>query len=115
MLEPMGSRRDDSRDEGGVIVTDIRPSTERKLKKPKVYKVLLHNDDYTTMEFVVFILQGIFRRTEAEATEIMLHVHRNGTGVAGVYTQEIAETRVAQVGALARQHEFPLLCTMEEA
>ena len=89
--------------------------TERKLQKPKMYKVLLHNDDYTTMEFVIFILQGIFHRAEADAVQIMLHVHKNGIGVAGVYSYEIAETRIAQVETLARQHEFPLRCSMEEA
>ena len=95
------------------VVTATR--TERKLKKPKMYKVLLHNDDYTTMEFVVYILQGIFHRNEADAVQIMLHVHKNGIGVAGVYSYEVAETRVAQVEALAREHEFPLRCSLEEA
>ena len=89
--------------------------TERKLKKPKMYKVLLHNDDYTTMEFVVLVLQSVFHRSEGEAVQIMLHVHRNGVGVAGVYTFEVAETRIAQVHALARQQEFPLRSSMEEA
>jgi ATP-dependent Clp protease adaptor protein ClpS len=95
------------------VVTERR--TQRKLKRPKLYKVLLHNDDYTTMEFVIFILVTIFHRTETDAVQIMLHVHKNGIGVAGVYTYEIAETRVAQVEALARQHEFPLRCSLEEA
>jgi ATP-dependent Clp protease adaptor protein ClpS len=83
--------------------------------KPKMYKVLLHNDDYTTMEFVVYILQAIFHRSAIDAVQIMLHVHKNGIGVAGVYTYEVAETRVAQVEALARQNEFPLRCSIEEA
>jgi ATP-dependent Clp protease adaptor protein ClpS len=108
----MSDQRQPLDGETGVI-TERR--TERKLKKPKMYKVLLHNDDYTTMEFVVFILQGIFHRSEAEAVQIMLHVHKNGLGVAGVYSYEIAETRIAQVETLARQHEFPLRCSMEEA
>jgi ATP-dependent Clp protease adaptor protein ClpS len=103
---------DQRRDDAGVV-TDTR--TERKLKRPKMYKVLLHNDDYTTMEFVVYILQNIFRRSETDAVQIMLHVHKNGIGVAGVYTYEVAETRVTQVEALARQHEFPLRCSVEEA
>jgi ATP-dependent Clp protease adaptor protein ClpS len=107
----MSDQRQPLDGETGVI-TERR--TERKLKKPKMYKVLLHNDDYTTMEFVVFILQGIFHRSEAEAVQIMLHVHKNGLGVAGVYSYEIAETRIAQVETLARQHEFPLRCSMEE-
>jgi ATP-dependent Clp protease adaptor protein ClpS len=89
--------------------------SEKKLKPPPMYKVLLHNDDYTTMEFVVEILQAVFQRSQTEATQIMLHVHRNGIGVAGVYTYEVAETKVAIVEAMARRHEYPLKCTMEEA
>ena len=95
------------------VVTKTRP--QEKTKKPPLYKVLLHNDDYTTMEFVVFVLQGIFHHSEAEAMQIMLHVHKHGIGVAGVYTREIAETRIAQVEALARTHEYPLRCSMDEA
>ena len=93
----------------------VATRTERRLKKPKLYKVLLHNDNYTTMEFVVYILQGVFHRSETDAVQIMLHVHKNGIGVAGVYTREVAESRVAQVAELAREHEFPLRCSMEEA
>jgi len=102
-------------DEGTGVVTDTRTRSERKLKKPRMYKILLHNDDYTTMEFVVYILRQVFQRSETDAVRIMLHVHRNGIGVAGVYAREFAETRVAQTEELARQHEFPLRCTMEEA
>jgi ATP-dependent Clp protease adaptor protein ClpS len=108
----MAERRQEPGDESGVVTAT---RTERKLKKPKMYKVLLHNDDYTTMEFVVYILQGIFHRSETDAVQIMLHVHKNGIGVAGVYPYEVAETRVAQVEALARQHEFPLRASLEEA
>jgi ATP-dependent Clp protease adaptor protein ClpS len=89
--------------------------TEKKLKKPPLYKVLLHNDDYTTMEFVVYVLQSVFHHPSTKATQIMLHVHRRGIGVAGVYTYEIAETKVNQVHEVAKQHEFPLKCSMEEA
>lgn len=89
--------------------------SEKRLKQPPLYKVLLHNDDYTTMEFVVQVLQGVFHKSHAEATQITLHVHRTGIGVAGVYTHEIAETKVAVVEAMARKHEFPLKCSMEEA
>jgi len=96
-----------------VVVPKTR--TQRKLQKPKMYKVLLHNDDYTTMEFVVFVLISIFHRSETDAVQIMLHVHKNGIGVAGVYTREVADTKVAQVEGLARQNEFPLRCTAEEA
>ena len=95
------------------VATDVR--TERKLKKPKMYKVLLHNDDYTTMEFVVSVLQHVFHRSETDALQIMLHVHKHGLGVAGVYTREVAESRVEQVETLARAEEFPLRCSMEEA
>jgi ATP-dependent Clp protease adaptor protein ClpS len=91
-----------------------RTRTEKKLKRPPLYKVLLHNDDYTTMEFVVHVLQSVFNHPEAEATAIMLHVHRKGIGVAGVYPYEVAETKVEKVHSLARAHEFPLRCTMEE-
>jgi ATP-dependent Clp protease adaptor protein ClpS len=98
-------------DSGTAVETRTRP----RLKQPRMYKVLLHNDDYTTMEFVVFILQGIFHHSETDAMQIMLHVHKNGVGVAGVYTREVAETRIAQVEALARKHEFPLRCSMDEA
>ena len=99
------------------VATDTRTDTrtERRLKKPRMYKVLLHNDDYTTMEFVVYVLQGIFHHSATEATQIMLHVHKRGIGVAGVYVREVAETRVAQVEALARAREFPLRCSIEEA
>ena len=106
------SERRDQVDDAGVVT---EPRTERKLKKPKMYKVVLLNDDYTTMEFVVYVLQSVFHRSETDAVQIMLHVHKNGSGVAGVYTYEVAETRVAQVEALARQHEFPLRCNVEEA
>ena len=88
--------------------------SETRLKKPPLYKVLIHNDDYTTMDFVVFVLQTVFQHEETAAVQIMLQVHMQGVGVAGVYTYEIAETKVAQVEALARAREFPLLCTVEE-
>jgi ATP-dependent Clp protease adaptor protein ClpS len=94
------------------VVTRTR--TEKKLKRPPLYKVLLHNDDYTTMEFVVHVLQAIFNHEEAQAQQIMLHVHRKGIGVAGVYTHEVAETKVEQVHELARAHEYPLRCSVEE-
>jgi ATP-dependent Clp protease adaptor protein ClpS len=88
--------------------------SKKKLKKPPLYKVLLHNDNYTTMEFVVYILVDIFHHSQSDAFRIMLQVHTKGLGVAGVYTYEIAETKVARVASIAREHEFPLLCTMEE-
>ena len=94
--------------EEGIALQE-RPKT----KTPKRYKVLLHNDDYTTMEFVVQILVQVFRKNETEATQIMLHVHTKGSGVCGVYTYDLAQTKVHQVTQLARQNEMPLKCTME--
>ena len=105
----MAHQRETDLDHG--VVTE----TEKKVEKPKLYKVLLHNDDYTTMEFVVQVLQAVFHKALAEATQIMLHVHKKGIGVCGIYTYEVAETKVAQVLALAKSHEFPLQCSMEEA
>ena len=93
------------------VATESRP--EQKLKRPRRFKVLLHNDDYTTMEFVVWILMTVFHHDETTATEIMLHVHRNGMGVAGVYQHEIAEARAEKVESLAREHEYPLRCSVE--
>ena len=87
--------------------------TEKKLARPRLWKVLLHNDDYTTKEFVVEILRQIFGHDEVSATAIMMHVHNNGMGVAGIYTHEVAETKVSEVMQAAEEAEFPLLCTME--
>ena len=92
-----------------AVVSESKP----KLKKPPLFKILLHNDDYTTMEFVVYVLSTIFQQTAEEAVRIMLQVHQQGIGVAGVYTYEIAETKVAKVLALAQEYQYPLLCTME--
>jgi ATP-dependent Clp protease adaptor protein ClpS len=93
---------------------DVLTESKHKVKKPPMYKVLLHNDDYTTMEFVTLVLVTVFNKLEDEATAIMLSVHRSGIGIAGVYTYEIAEAKVDKVTQLAREREFPLLCTMEE-
>jgi ATP-dependent Clp protease adaptor protein ClpS len=88
--------------------------SKEKLKKPPLYKVLLHNDDYTTMEFVIYVLTTIFHKSEGEAFIIMLKVHREGVGVAGIYPYEIAETKAEKVITLARENEYPLLSTVEE-
>lgn len=85
-----------------------------KTKKPAMYKVLVLNDDYTPMEFVVHILERFFNKNRQEATDIMLHVHRRGVGVCGIYTYEVAETKVQQVMDFARSNEQPLQCTMEK-
>ncbi len=84
-----------------------------RTKKPSMYKVLLHNDDYTTKEFVVWVLQSVFQKSESEAVQVMMHVHSNGVGIAGVYTHEVAETKVAKTMNLAQAHEYPLQCTLE--
>jgi ATP-dependent Clp protease adaptor protein ClpS len=88
---------------------------EEKVEQPKLYKVLLHNDDYTTMEFVVSVLESVFNMSEEQAIQVMLAVHLRGIGIAGIYTFEIAEMKVEKATALAREEEFPLLVTMEEA
>ncbi len=94
----------------GLAVEEARP----RLKKPSLYRVVLLNDDYTPMEFVVQVLQKIFSMERSAATRVMLEVHTQGKGICGVYTFEIAETKVAQVTGLAQEHQHPLLCTMEE-
>lgn len=93
---------------------DLATETRIRTKKPSLYRVLLLNDDYTPMEFVVFILERFFNRSREQATRIMLHVHQKGVGLCGVYTYEVAETKVAQVLDLARRHEHPLQCVMEK-
>lgn len=88
--------------------------TARQVEKPPLFKVLLHNDDFTTMEFVVDVLQHVFHHSEPEALHIMLAVHHQGVGVAGVYPYEIAEAKVNKVTELAGAQDFPLLCTLEQ-
>lgn len=95
----------------GETVTE----SETRLKKPPLYKVLLHNDDYTTMEFVVHVLQTVFGLGTNDAMQIMLLVHTEGAGVAGIFTYEVAEMKASKVTSLARQNEYPLLCTVEES
>ena len=95
--------------DAGLEVQEARP----KLKKPNMYKVVLLNDDYTPMEFVVLVLQKFFRMDSEKATQIMLQVHTQGRGVCGVFTREVAETKVVMVDNYAKQHQHPLLCQME--
>jgi ATP-dependent Clp protease adaptor protein ClpS len=108
----MGDERWDEDGDEGEGSTSLQ--TRTRTKKPSLYRVLLLNDDYTPMEFVVFVLERIFNKTREEATHIMLHVHQHGVGVCGVYTYEVAETKVGQVMDLARRNEHPLQCTMEK-
>ena len=86
----------------------------QELQEPSKYKVLLLNDDYTTMDFVVMVLMVVFRQSLEDAQKIMLNIHRNGKGLCGIYAFEVAETKVAQVAAMAEQHKFPLKCSLEE-
>ncbi|MBR9982629.1 MAG: ATP-dependent Clp protease adapter ClpS [Desulfatitalea sp.] len=96
-------------------IGDIDAKTERALKEPPLYTVLLHNDDYTTMEFVVQVLMAVFHKSVEQATRIMLNVHKQGIGTCGVFTYEVAETKVTTVIRLARENGYPLKCTMEKA
>ncbi len=98
-------------DDDTLLVEKTRP----RLQKPPMFKVVLLNDDYTPMEFVVHILESIFGHDREKATQIMLHVHTRGKGVCGTYTRDVAETKVVQVNNYARENEHPLLCDMEEA
>ena len=105
---PVVPRRDDQ----GAVVVERKTA---RTKPPRMFQVVLLNDDYTPMEFVVDILESVFGMERTRATQVMLEVHTKGKGVCGVYNFEIAETKVAQVMGIARQHQHPLLCTMEES
>jgi ATP-dependent Clp protease adaptor protein ClpS len=94
--------------------SDVLTESETKLEKPKLFKVILHNDDFTTMDFVVFVLQYIFNRSDADAITIMLKVHNEGMGIAGIYSYEVASMKSEKAMNLAKAREFPLLCTVEE-
>lgn len=102
-------RKDDTQD--GIAVEEAKP----KLKQPPLYKVIILNDDFTPMDFVVEVLQKFFGMDQEKATQIMLHVHTRGVGVCGVYTRDVAETKVHQVNNYSRENQHPLLCTMDEA
>ena len=97
--------------EEGLAVQEAKP----RLKRPPLYKVILINDDYTPMDFVVHILESFFSLDRQNATRVMLEVHTRGKGICGIFTHDIAETKVAQVNSYAREHQHPLLCTMEKA
>lgn len=119
MVPGMGRRMGDDDGDGKVTRPEnpeigIATKTRAKPKKPSQYKVLMLNDDYTPMEFVVYVLERFFGKSREDATRIMLLVHQNGVGVCGVFTYEVAETKVAQVVETARRHQHPLQCTMEK-
>ena len=105
----MAGRRDETPERGVAL----KSREEKKASRPRMFRVLLHNDDYTPMDFVVRLLQGVFHHNESESTRIMLQVHNNGAGVAGIYTHEIAETKVAQVHMMARENDCPLMASLE--
>lgn len=108
----MATSHQPGRDDGdSAVATETRK--KEQLKKPPLFRVLFHNDNYTTMEFVVWVLITVFHKSESDAFSIMLNVHQNGFGVAGVYTRDVAETKINKVQQLARQNEFPLRLTME--
>ncbi len=113
-IRPVLSGDDEDDGLNGGNGTGVVTKTRQKTQKPSLYKVLLLNDDYTPMEFVIHILEQFFGKGREEATQIMLHVHQKGVGVCGVYTYEVAETKVTQVMDFARQHQHPLQCTMEK-
>lgn len=108
MSSDTGKNKPGTKQERGVAIKE-----RTRTKKPPLYKVLLHNDDYTTKEFVVWVLQSVFQKSEGEAVRIMMHVHNNGVGIAGVYTREVAETKVNKTINLAQAHEYPLQCSLE--
>ena len=109
-----GEGDDDGDDKGTGNGISVITRTQKKLKKPSLYRVLLLNDDYTPMEFVVHVLERFFQKDREAATRIMLHVHNHGVGECGVFTYEVAETKVTQVMDFSRQNQHPLQCVMEK-
>lgn len=107
----MSDQQIDNEDDDTLLLARTRP----KLKKPPLFKVVLLNDDYTPMEFVVHVLEVIFGHNRENATRIMLNVHKMGKGVCGIYTRDIAETKVTQVNSYSRENKHPLMCDMEES
>lgn len=113
-IQMSGSDKDDRDSNDDDFDTGVATKTKTKTKKPSLYRVLLLNDDFTPMEFVIMVLEQIFRKSREQATQIMLHVHNNGVGECGVFTYEVAETKVTQVMDFARQNQHPLQCVMEK-
>lgn len=114
MSEYLSDKNNDDFDDDGDAGTGVITRTKAKIKKPSLYRVLILNDDYTPMEFVVHVLERFFQKTREEATQIMLHVHNSGVGQCGIYTYEVAETKVTQVMDFARKNQHPLQCVMEK-
>ena len=110
-IEDMGKGNKQHSDDQGLSLLEAKP----KVKPPRMYQVVLYNDDYTPMEFVVMLLEQLFGMSREKATQVMLHVHTRGKGVCGVFTREVAETKVARANEFSREHQHPLLCAMEEA
>jgi len=113
-ITPAGMAEEKRNGDGGAA-TGVATKTKVRTQKPPMYQVLLLNDDYTPMEFVIYVLERFFQKTNEDATRIMLHVHQKGVGVCGIFTYEVAETKVNQVIDFARQHQHPLQCTLEKA
>ena len=111
---PLRMQDDDDRPADGGNETGVATRTRAKTKKPSLYRVLLLNDDFTPMEFVIMVLEQFFSKSQEQATQIMLHVHNNGVGECGVFSYEVAETKVTQVMDFAQKHQHPLQCVMEK-
>ena len=114
-LQVQMTRGTASNDVGEGSDTSVVVRTKPKTQKPAMYQVIMLNDDYTPMDFVILVLERFFNKSSEEATQIMMHVHQKGVGVCGIFTFEVAETKVQQVMDLARQHQHPLQCTLEKA
>ncbi len=107
--------KDDDNNDDAPPTTGVAVQSRVRAKKPSLYKVIMLNDDYTPMEFVIMVLERFFNKNQEQATQIMLHVHQKGVGVCGVFTYEVAETKVTQVMDMAKEHQHPLQCTLEKA
>lgn len=107
--------KDDDNNDDALPTTGVAVQSRVRAKKPSLYKVIMLNDDYTPMEFVIMVLERFFNKNQEQATQIMLHVHQKGVGVCGVFTYEVAETKVTQVMDMAKEHQHPLQCTLEKA
>jgi len=110
-----GPKDDDNNNDDAPPTTGVAVQSRVRVKKPSLYKVIMLNDDYTPMEFVIMVLERFFNKNQEQATQIMLHVHQKGVGVCGVFTYEVAETKVTQVMDMAKEHQHPLQCTLEKA